>query len=233
MQHGRANALDLEFLKALRTEIERDARALALTGTGSIFSAGVDLRRLLDEGEDYVGDFLVELDACFRALFAARYPIVACVNGHAIAGGAILAFAADEKIATAAGGRLGVPELLVGVPFPAIALEIVRFAAPRDTWTRLLLRGETPRLAEAADLGLLDEVVDAGELEERAQSRALALSTIPSESFAATKVALRRPAMQRYRDAFAHEDQLREIWCSDECRAAIQAYVERVLGGKS
>ena len=230
MTHGRANALDLEFLRALRAEFERDCKALVLTGSGSIFSAGVDLRRLLDSEAQYVDEFLIELDACFRCLFEAPFPVIACVNGHAIAGGAILALASDERIAIRGAGRFGIPELLVGVPFPAMALEVVRYAAPRATWTRLVLRGETPKLEEAAALGLVDELVDPSELEARAQSRAAALAGMPRASFAATKAGLRRPAMQNYRAGFAHEDELKTIWRSEDCRSAIRAYVERVLG---
>lgn len=230
MSHGSANAMDLELLRELRDAFERPAKALVLAGTGKIFCAGVDLERFLAEGEDYAEAFLIELDRCFRYLFEATFPVVACVNGHAIAGGAILALAADERIATTASGRFGVPELLVGVPFPSIAMEILRFGAPRATWTRLFLRGETIPLAEAAELGLVDEVVDASELEDRAQARALALASILPPAFAATKAALRRPAIERYEAALGQEERLRAIWTSAECKSAIRDYVARVLG---
>ena len=62
MAHGKANALDLEFCEALTTQLEEcrrsSDRAIVLTGTGRMFSAGVDLLRLVDGGADYVRNFL-------------------------------------------------------------------------------------------------------------------------------------------------------------------------------
>src|SRR5712691_11662410 len=113
LAHGKAGALDLELCEELRNELESvattgDARAVILTGTGSIFSAGVDLPRLINSGGDYVNRFVEALDAMLRALFLFPKPAVAAVNGHAIAGGAIMAFASDYRLMS--GGRIGVPE---------------------------------------------------------------------------------------------------------------------------
>src|ERR1700686_4981023 len=121
MAHGKASALDREICLALQSAFEEAATddavgAVVLTGTGSIFSAGVDLPRMISAGGDYVQDFVEALDAALRGLFVFPKPVVAAVNGHAIAGGAILAFACDHRLMCA--GRIGVPEMLVGVPFP-------------------------------------------------------------------------------------------------------------------
>jgi hypothetical protein len=119
-------------LDALGRELDAaagsDARAVVLTGAGSIFCAGVDLFRVVDEGADYVRRFLPSLADVIRKLFMLPKPVVAAANGHAIAGGCILVAACDYRLMARGGGRIGVPELLVGVPFPAIALEILRFA---------------------------------------------------------------------------------------------------------
>src|SRR5437016_6614926 len=83
--HGPVSALDLELLLALRAELaeltESDT-ALVLVGTGSAFSAGVDLFRILDGGDDYVARFIPALSGAFDDLFAYRRPVVAAVNGH-------------------------------------------------------------------------------------------------------------------------------------------------------
>jgi len=119
LAHRKASALDVEILDALQRELEgaaTNARALILTGTGSIFSAGVDLFRLTQEGADYVRRFLPLLSCVVRTLFAFPRPVVAAANRHAIAGGCILVLAADARLMAAGSGRIGVPELLVGVP---------------------------------------------------------------------------------------------------------------------
>jgi enoyl-CoA hydratase len=91
LAHGKASALDVELLDALLRELEEapaNVRAVILTGTGSIFCAGVDLFRVTRDGADYVRQFLPLLDRFVRRLFTLPRPVVAAVNGHAIAGGA-------------------------------------------------------------------------------------------------------------------------------------------------
>src|SRR5262249_58457001 len=97
-------------------------------GTGRIFSAGVDLLRLSEGGASYVRKFLPALCAMFAAVFSHAAPVVAAINGHAIAGGCVLACAADRRLVAREGGRIGVAGLLVGGPFPPGPLEIMRGA---------------------------------------------------------------------------------------------------------
>src|SRR5690606_5186686 len=133
-QHGKASAMDLELCRALLRRLDECAadsvRAVVLTGTGTIFSAGVDLVRLTESDETYAAEFVPLMVRTLSALFTFAKPVVAAVNGHAIAGGCIIACAADRRLMAEDGGRIGVPELRVGVPFPTAALEIVRCVLP-------------------------------------------------------------------------------------------------------
>jgi enoyl-CoA hydratase len=129
LAHGPVNAMDLELCEAasrqLRGLAADPAQAVVLTGAGRAFSAGVDLRRYLEEGPPYVERFLPALAELFSAAFDLAKPVVAAVNGHAIAGGCVLAACADVTLMAEGNGRIGVPELKVGVPFPRVALEVV------------------------------------------------------------------------------------------------------------
>ena len=116
---------------------------MIITGTGTIFSAGVDLRRLLDGGSAYLADFLPALDRMLRRLLFLPKPVVAAVNGHAIAGGCVLACACDRRLAARGPGRVGVTELLVGVPFPAVALETMRLVVPPHRLAEVVYTGRT------------------------------------------------------------------------------------------
>ena len=134
MADGKANTMSLEFCRAMTARLDEvaasPAPAVVITGNGRIFSAGVDLVRLLDGGAPYIREFLPALSAMLATAFAFPKPLVAAINGHAIAGGCVLACCADRRIMARSGGRMGITELLVGVPFPALAFEIVRFAVP-------------------------------------------------------------------------------------------------------
>jgi enoyl-CoA hydratase len=234
LAHGKASALDVELLDALLRELEgvaADVRALVLTGTGSIFCAGVDLFRLTRDGPDYVRRFLPLLSRCLRTLFAFPRPVVVAANGHAIAGGCILVLASDVRLMAEGAGRIGVPELLVGVPFPAAALEIVRFAVPRDRVQSLIYFGQTLIPQEALVAGLVDEVIEPPQLLARALEIAQQLAQIPPESYRLTKQSLRAEALERIEKASAlHDPAMLEVWTAPETHAHIREYLRRTLG---
>src|SRR6516225_665514 len=91
MEHGKANALDTEFCEVFVRLLEElrgsPLRALIITGSSRIFSAGVDLLRVLEGGPVYVRRFLPSLCNAFETLFCFPKPVLAAINGHAIAGG--------------------------------------------------------------------------------------------------------------------------------------------------
>ena len=203
LNHGKASALDLELLEETRRQLATiaasDARAVVITGTGNIFSAGVDLFRLVEQGASYVEQFFPAMVDAFHDLFLFPRPVVAAVNGHAIAGGAIINAAADYRIMAAGNGRIGVPELLVGVPFPALALEVVRFGVPAQHIQELVYTGKTLTPEEALRRGIIDEIVEASSLLDRALAVATDLGSRPREAFRLAKRQLREPFVARAR----------------------------------
>src|SRR5262245_52320070 len=87
LAHGKVSAMDAELLQAIVDAFDAaaDADAIVVTGTGTSFSAGVDLFRILDGKDAYVDRFLPLLSAAFLRVFTHPRPVVAAVNGHAIA----------------------------------------------------------------------------------------------------------------------------------------------------
>ncbi len=191
MAHGKVSALDAAFCDALVKEIETvaagSARALVITGTGSAFSAGVDLFQVLEGGADYLGRFLPAMEAFFLALLTFPKPAVAAVNGHAIAGGCIIAAACDHRIMAEGTARIGVPELAVGVPFPTLPFEIVGARVHPTAFRQLVYSGRSVEPHEALALGLIDEIAEPDALATRARDVADQLSQIPATTFALTK----------------------------------------------
>lgn len=234
MRHGKANAFDLELSEALAARLEecRDwsTNAVVITGTGSIFSAGVDLLRVVNGGADYVEAFLPALGRTFETLFAFPKPVVAAINGHAIAGGCVVACAADHRLMVRGSGRIGVPELLVGVPFPTVALEIMRFAtAPAQAQT-LLYGGATFSPDDAVTHGLVDAIVESDQLLLAAVAAAEVLAARPPAAFAMTKQQLREPALARIRaGAQLFDHAVQDLWSAPATLEAIRAYIEKTL----
>ena len=235
IQHGKANALDLELCAELETRLNgaRDADAVILTGSGSIFSAGVDLVRLTNEGAPYVAKFVPALISMLRTLFAFPRPVVAAINGHAIAGGCVIAAASDARVMAAGNGRIGMPELVVGVPMPSLVVEVCRFAFPPPLLQTLFYTGTTLRADDALAKGMVDEVVDSAELESRANAVAERLVSIGSTNFTLTKRQLRDATLARA-EALAqeHDALMLAQWSKPETHEHIRAYLARTVGKK-
>lgn len=237
MAHGKANAVDMDLCRgtveqfaALRAS---PAGAVVLTGSGSIFSAGVDLLRVLEVGAAYVRPFLKALDDLLEALFLFPKPLVAAVNGHAIAGGCMIACAADRRLMARGNGRVGVPELLVGVGFPVVPLEVLRFAVSPEHFAEMVYSGATYPPEEALRRGLVDEIVEPAELLPRAIAEAERMAAIPAAAFELTKMQMREPALETMRRRRAQLDaRIAEYWTAPATLDAIRSYVERTLKKK-
>ena len=233
MTHGKANAIDTALCRELTAqfgELERGGyRAAVLTGHGPIFSAGVDLLRLLDSGPGYLDEFLPALSAAFLAVFDCSIPVVAAVNGHAVAGGCILVAACDQRVMNSGHGRIGVTELLVGVPFPVTALEILRFAAGTRRLRELTYFGRTYPADEALSLGLIDEAVAEASVLQRAIAIAGELAALPPGPLRHTRLQIRGPALHRIAADRAADDQVHRMWDSPAARRKVQEYVAKTL----
>lgn len=233
LQHKKANALDLELLTALDAaldEAERAGQAIVITGSGPIFSAGVDLFRVLDGGEAYLAGFLPALDAALWRLFTFPRPAVAALNGHAMAGGWILGCACDYRVMALGGGKVGLPELQVGVTFPPIVLETVRFLTSPAVLQAMVFGGRTYDGEEALRAGLVEEAVPADEVLPRALAVAQEMAGLTAAAFRITKEEVRKPFVDRAKAAAPVSGAVYEQWAGADTALVIRAYLERVLG---
>ncbi|HYC15747.1 MAG TPA: enoyl-CoA hydratase/isomerase family protein [Pseudolabrys sp.] len=234
LMHGKANALDIEFCNAIADRfaslLSSDVKVVVLTGQGRIFSAGVDLKRLVEGGAGYIRKFLPALHRLYETVFFHPKPVVAAINGHAIAGGCVLACCADRRIMAREVGRIGVTEILVGVPFPSLALEIVRFAVPPRYLPEFTLLGATYATDEALRRGWIDQVAEPEDLMEAAMAIAQELSLLSPAAFAQTKIQIRQPVTERLKASGNVTDQaVTEIWTAQATLAYIRDYVARTL----
>ena len=234
LTHGKANALDIEFCEALAARFielrKSDAKAVVVTGQGKMFSAGVDLIRLSEGGADYIRKVLPALHKLYDAVFYHPKPVVAAVNGHAIAGGAVLAACADRRIMARDVGRIGVTELQVGVPFPALAFEIVRFAVPPRYLPEFTLGAATYASDAALHKGWVDEVAEPEALMARAIEVAQSYTALSPPAFEQTKKQIRQAVTERLAQyGEATDKAVNEIWTAPATLNFIRDYVARTL----
>ena len=234
MQQGKANALDTEFCLALAAKFDElkssDAQAVVITGQGKIFSAGVDLLRATTSGPDYFKSFLPALAKLYTSTFFFPKPVVAAVNGHAVAGGCILACAADRRLIARGEVRIGVTELLVGVPFPPLAFEIMRYVTTHKFFPEVIFSAATYLPEEAVKRGLADEIVAPEKLLDLAIENAERLAALRPAAFALVKQQMRQPvadALERHGKRL--DAATAEVWLAPETAASIRDYVSRTF----
>jgi enoyl-CoA hydratase/carnithine racemase len=238
MAAGKGNAISVDFASALidaLAQVERGpAKAAILTGTGSVFCAGVDLPAILAGGPDYVRKFIPALQKCFEQLVLFPKPLVAAINGHAIAGGMIFLMACDQRLLARGRSRIGLTEVRVGVEFPSWAIETARFAIPPQHFSTVVCAGRTYEPDDAFSHGLVDELVEPERLLDRAYEIADELAAIPAGAFAAAKRSVRRPLIEAARQQAAQGDEaVTEKWASRETLEKIAEFAARTIGRRS
>jgi Delta3-Delta2-enoyl-CoA isomerase len=140
-------------------EASEGPAALVLTGSGRSFHQGLDLPYVLGLGEASPG-FLRTVHALFGRLLALPMATVAAVNGHAQAGGAMLATCADLRIMRADRGWFRLPEVELGLPFTVVMNDLLAARIPQPALHRALVLGERFGGADAAAAGLVDRAVE-------------------------------------------------------------------------
>ena len=200
------NALETSFVRDLEATLEaesREAQALVLTGTGKAFSAGVDTKAAatLDREGQHAG--VEAINSLVTTLFGLPLPVVAAVNGHALGGGLIVPLACDVLVATSAECKLGLTEVVAGVPFPAAPLAVCRHRLSPPAYNNLCLTGRTIGPEEALALGVVDELAAPQLLVERAAEVAAGLAGYPA--YARVKDQVRATARAEMEQAVARD----------------------------
>jgi enoyl-CoA hydratase len=197
----RGNAINNAFMEAALAALERarseGARAIVLTAPGRTFCSGLDLVEFYEFDAIAMAAFVDAFDDFFARVFAFEVPIVAAVGGHAIAGGCVLAMAADYRIMASGGRSIGLTEAAIGLPLPAAVLEIARLAVPPPAWPEWLLEGRRFSAEEALRDGVIHRVCAETDVAAEAVAKAASLAKAAPGAVRAIKAALRGPALAR------------------------------------
>jgi enoyl-CoA hydratase len=231
LENGKANSISPAFLERLQRLLGEigDARAAVMVGQGSAFSAGLDLPALADLDRPAMRSFILGFDEVMLRVFELPVPVVAAVNGHAIAGGCVLALQADVRIGADRDARIGLNETRLGIGLPAVVLETLRAQVPAPSLALLALEGRLVSPREALELGLLHEVVPEAELLPRAVARAAELAALPPAGVRMAKASLRRPVAAAARASEeAEAERWLDSWFAEESRARLREAVARL-----
>lgn len=187
------NALDTPLIDALTAALEQadldaEVRVVALRGAGKDFCAGADLQELLDSADRSPSDneaSALRLGEVFLAIRRLPKPVVAVVQGRALAGGAGLATACDLLLA-GAGAQLGYPEIQRGF-VPAVVMTMLRRLAGERAALDLVLTGRVLGAEEARAIGIVSRVVPDERLEAESRTVLASLAAASPTALALTK----------------------------------------------
>ncbi len=220
------NALGSKMIEFLITELDHaKGEPVLLTGAGGCFSPGLDLKEVLTFDLAAMRSFLARLDVMVERLFDHPAPTVALIDGHAIAGGCVLALCCDFRVAHAGTGRIGLNEANLGVRFPPRTLRLVESRISPHALHEIVLGAELFQQQDALRVGLIDELAADGHSVARA--RLATLAEHPREAYAATKRALHKDTAAARPGDQALLDAIVPSWTSETVRARIRKILGR------
>lgn len=194
MDDGKANALSYAMIDGLLAALERaekEAGAMILTGRPDRFCAGFDLKVMMASPADAKSLLTRGVDL-YMKLYASKVPFIAASTGHALAGGSLVLLCADVRIGVEGAYRIGLNEVQIGLPVPALAMELARDRLEKSELTRATLLATIYDPQGAKKAGYLDEVVTADALLGRAKEEAAKLLGLGRTPFEQTKIRLRK-----------------------------------------
>jgi enoyl-CoA hydratase len=226
------NAIDNDLLdeasaELARLEAQSEVRALVVTGAGACFSAGLDLKLIPRYSAEQQQRAMRGINELVARLYALPLPTVAAINGHAIAGGLVIALGCDYRVATTGVCQIGLTEARAGIPFPAVAMAVVRAELTPAVARRLTLLAHTAGPEAALADGIVDELAAPDQLIARASAVARELGAIPRDAYARIKHQLRADAIAANRTVLERGDPLAKSWLSRDVTSAAAALLER------
>ncbi|KAA3607827.1 MAG: enoyl-CoA hydratase/isomerase family protein [Planctomycetota bacterium] len=204
----------------------QDSPAVVITGSEGFFSTGLHLGEVATLNRLGLAEHLLAVEALFREAWSFPRPLIAAVNGHAVAGGLVLALCADLRlVADDDEFRLGVTELAHGIPFPPLVLQICKARIPEPWTSRWILGAEMFSPKAACQAGLFSDCLPRTDLLEVACQQAKRLAAFPPEAWQTNKASLQAAVLEQADKEYQAGalDAWQELWWRPESQQRLQA----------
>lgn len=231
------NALNHTLVNELRTAVEqapsKGARAIVLSGSPGMYSAGLDVPELLGHDRAAMSRFWQDFFDMLRAVAVSPIPVVAAITGHSPAGGAVIAIFCDHRIAAEGRFKLGLNEVQVGLPVPRVILgALVRLVGPRQA-ERLAVRGLLVSPQEALATGLVDQVVAPEQVLPAALAWCRETLALPPAAMDITRRSLRGDFNTLFDQLSTNtREEMTSVWFSEEPQRVLRALVAQLSAKK-
>ena len=226
------NALDPDLCRSLREAvagaIEADARGIVLSGGPGPFSAGLDVPHLVGLDAGALRDAWAGFIDAARALATSPVPVVAAINGHAPAGGCVLALCCDYRVMAAGDYRIGLNETQVGLMVPEGIQRLMRRLVGPHRAERLLVAGAMVDAQQALAMGLVDELAPVAEVPARAHAWLAQLLALPRKPMLATRAIARAEVIEALRPELLDLDRFVASWTDPDTQSALRALLAKL-----
>ncbi len=182
LNNGVTNTISPELVDDLTGEVNRiksEFKGMVLAGGEKFFCIGFDLPALLQLDQSDMAEFYARFEQAIFDLYTLPVPTASAINGHATAGGAIFALSSDFRFVSSGRRFIGFNEVKIGVPVPYIADLMLRQVIGDRYATDMMFSGKFVEPEEAKAIGLVDDVFDSENLEEKAVAKIAELAALP------------------------------------------------------
>jgi enoyl-CoA hydratase len=198
---GKRNALSPGVLREIYAAFDRaesDRACLIVTGREDVFSAGFDLKVMKRGGLDALRMLRLGYGLPARVL-AYPYPVIAACNGHSLAMGVFLMLSADYVIGSHGDFRIAANEVAIGLKMPRVAAAMLRHRLNPAAYQRAVTLSQFFDVDAARTAGFFDELVEPGELEQRAKACAEKFQALDERAHRSSKRHIRAALIRRLR----------------------------------
>jgi 3,2-trans-enoyl-CoA isomerase len=228
-----ANALSPELIPALMRAIDEapkhGVRALVLSGSLGRFCGDLDVPLLLTLDKPSITAMWRDFYSMMCVMAACPVPMAAAITGHAPAGGTVLTLFADYRIVAEGDWKLGLNEVQVGLTLPPVIFLALRRLLGAHQAERLAVSGSLISPPEALRIGLVDEIVAADKVIDRAVEWCEGIMALPQASMTATRGQARSDLVKLFEHSFSNElEDVVDMWWDEDTQATLRSLVERL-----
>ncbi|HKJ18985.1 MAG TPA: enoyl-CoA hydratase/isomerase family protein [Xanthomonadales bacterium] len=233
MAHPPVNAIGPEFMDGLTSALEEKAshyRAIVLSGQPGMFSAGLDVVRLMQLDHEQVERFWRQFFRLLQTIGASPVPIASAITGHCPAGGAVMTIHGDYRVMSHGNYKIGLNEVQVGLVVPPHIQRVLIRLVGKHRAERLMVAGELLSPEQALEIGFVDELADGPEdTVERAVDWCKKHTALPRSAMSQTRSLMRQDLATNYDDLTQEDvDLFTGVWFSDETQAVMRQVLERL-----
>jgi enoyl-CoA hydratase len=234
-----ANTYSYEMMQQLdrailRARMDESVNVIIITGAGEkFFCAGADIKMLSEVTPTFKYFFCLHANETLSRLEQTPKLVVAAINGHCVGGGLEVALAADIRVARRGAGRMGLPEVTLGVLPGTGGTQRLARTVGKSRAIELMATGELFDFERAAGLGLVNQIFDAdtaASFMEQALAYARRFTTPDRAALAVGRIkrAVQTGVEIPFESALALERELQQqLFQSEDAREGLSAYVEK------